>query len=199
MTDIVEYKRLIRKQLRAKARNISRDELYRQAKRVFSQIERLPLFADAVNIAAYSALRDELPTLPFLARWNEEMGKNVWLPRVNGECLDLVKVDFNDGEPVNLMKMPPFDILEPIGEGLTDLTTINLFIVPGMAFDRERNRLGRGKGYYDRLLADIEVPLIGVARDNALFDAIPHEPHDRKMDFIITSSECVGSKRCRSW
>ena len=68
---------------------------------------------------------------------------------------------------------------------------IDLIIVPGVAFDRQRNRLGRGKGFYDRLLSTLNVPKIGISYDFQLKDQIPVEPFDRKMDLIITEKEII--------
>ena len=68
---------------------------------------------------------------------------------------------------------------------------IDLTIVPGVAFDRQHNRLGRGKGFYDRLLSTLDVPKIGICYDFQLKDQIPAEPFDRKMDLIITEKEIL--------
>ena len=68
---------------------------------------------------------------------------------------------------------------------------IDLIIVPGVAFDRQHNRLGRGKGFYDRLLSTLDVPKIGICYDFQLKDQIPAEPFDRKMDLIITEKEIL--------
>ena len=86
-----------------------------------------------------------------------------------------------------------FDILEPETTPILPETSYpELLIVPGIAFDRQLNRLGRGKGYYDRLLSQPDTPAIGVAFSFQLRDRIPTEPHDRKMTRIITDSEIVG-------
>lgn len=61
----------------------------------------------------------------------------------------------------------------------------------GVAFDRQHNRLGRGKGFYDRLLSTLDVPKIGICYDFQLKDQIPAEPFDRKMDLIITEKEIL--------
>ena len=63
---------------------------------------------------------------------------------------------------------------------------LDLIIVPAVAFDRRGNRLGRGKGFYDRLLQKAKCPKIGIAYHFQLLDEIPAEPHDIPMDKIIT-------------
>jgi 5-formyltetrahydrofolate cyclo-ligase len=80
-----------------------------------------------------------------------------------------------------------FGIGEPTGPIWTDLDAIQIIIVPGVAFDRSGNRMGRGRGFYDRMLKSTVGALkIGIAYDFQMLDEIPVEPHDVKMDRIIT-------------
>ncbi len=71
----------------------------------------------------------------------------------------------------------------------------NLILVPGMAFDLEGNRLGRGLGFYDRILANISRLKCGVCHDGQLFPKIPSESSDVRLDFVLTPSKLV---RCKS-
>lgn len=82
------------------------------------------------------------------------MGKwqKLYLPRVNGDELDILPYS-----PESLHK-GAFSILEPDGNECTDVDTLDLIIVPAVAFDRRGNRLGRGKGFYDRLLQKAKCP-----------------------------------------
>ncbi|HQG08910.1 MAG TPA: 5-formyltetrahydrofolate cyclo-ligase, partial [Dysgonamonadaceae bacterium] len=72
-----------------------------------------------------------------------------------------------------------------------DFDSIDLIIVPGVAFDRKLNRLGRGKGYYDRLLSQLKSPKIGICFDFQLLESIPVEDWDIKMDMIVAQNEIV--------
>ena len=58
--------------------------------------------------------------------------------------------------------------------------------MPGVAYDPEGNRVGRGKGYYDRLLAGARATKIGIAYDFQVVDSIEAEPHDVRVDVVIT-------------
>ena len=90
------------------------------------------------------------------------------------------------------LKTGVFGILEPSEDcEAVPESEIDLIIVPGVAFDRQHNRLGRGKGFYDRLLSTLDVPKIGICYDFQLKDQIPAEPFDRKMDLIITEKEIL--------
>ena len=84
-----------------------------------------------------------------------------------------------------------FGISEPQAAEI-DPCTVDLVIVPGVAYDRQMNRLGRGKGYYDRLLAGISAPCIGICFDCQLVGRVPAESHDRPMDAVITPSVLIA-------
>jgi len=77
---------------------------------------------------------------------------------------------------------------EPSGELFTDFDRITLAIIPGMAFDHQGNRLGRGKGYYDRLLPQLSHAYkLGLCFPfQLLTEEIPHEPHDCRMDEVFS-------------
>ncbi len=71
----------------------------------------------------------------------------------------------------------------------------NLILVPGIAFDLKGNRLGRGAGFYDRILANVSRLKCGVCHDGQLLPEIPSEPSDVRLDFVLTPSRLV---RCKS-
>ena len=73
-------------------------------------------------------------------------------------------------------------------DGPETIAGADLVLVPAVAVDRRGNRLGRGKGFYDRLLSSTKATKIGVAYEFQLVDSIPTEPHDVKMDLVITQS-----------
>jgi 5-formyltetrahydrofolate cyclo-ligase len=80
-----------------------------------------------------------------------------------------------------------FQIEEPQGDDTVDIAKIEMIVVPAIAYDRRGNRVGRGKGYYDRLLASTKATKVGVGYDFQLLDEeIPAEPHDVAVDMVIT-------------
>jgi 5-formyltetrahydrofolate cyclo-ligase len=84
-------------------------------------------------------------------------------------------------------------ILEPPENELVAPKDLDMIFVPGLAFDRNGERLGRGAGYYDRLLAepDIRAVLCGVCYDVQVMDCVPHEPRDHRVDMLVTESELL--------
>lgn len=127
----------------------------------------------------YYSLPDEVQTHDFVEKWRGK--KNILLPVVVGDDLELRtytgRQELSEGA---------FHIDEPTGRTFTDYDAIDLVIVPGVAFDNNGNRLGRGKGYYDRLLPRIRAHKIGICFPFQLVKEIPTEPFDKKMDKIIS-------------
>jgi 5-formyltetrahydrofolate cyclo-ligase len=74
------------------------------------------------------------------------------------------------------------------------LDKFDLVLVPGLSFDASGNRLGRGKGFYDRILSKASGVKCGVAYDFQLVENIPVELHDAKIDFIVTPKRCIKMK-----
>ena len=132
-------------------------------------------------IILYSALPDEVPTQTLMAELVAQ-GKTVLLPRVINEK-DMELRCYT--APQDLQK-GAYGILEPTGERYTDYEAIDVAIVPGMAFDAEGHRLGRGKGYYDRFLSRVPyLYKIGLCFSWQLVDHVPCDEHDVVMDEVI--------------
>lgn len=155
--------------------------------KIMERLEESNLFQQASCMALYHAIPGEVQTAAFIAKWYQQ--KKLLLPVVVGNDLQLVHYTGDAS-----LKAGAFGILEPIGvSSPVPEEAIDLIIVPGVAFDRQLNRLGRGKGFYDRLLATLNVPKIGICYDFQLKDNIPAEPFDHKMDAILTESQYLLS------
>lgn len=139
------------------------------------RLESHALFRAAHTVLLYSSLPDEVDTHTFIRRW--EGRKRILLPVVVSDSELELRVYTGSSN----MRRGAFNIDEPAGAAFTDYGSIDLAVIPGVAFDRHGNRLGRGRGYYDRLLAWLGragVPTIGVCFDFQKLDAIPAETHD---------------------
>ena len=175
-------KQEIRKEIKRVKLNISKEGKEAAAIEVMNKIEALPQFIGAKNILLYNALPDELPTECMLNKWDKE--KNLFLPVVDGENLIIKRYD------KEFVRVGAFGIIEPLGDNV-DSKIIDFIIVPGVAFDKNLNRLGRGKGYYDRLLSESNAFFAGVGYHIQVLDNIPVEEHDIKMNCIITEREIL--------
>lgn len=126
----------------------------------------------------YHSLPDEVRTWDFVDRWCGS--KRVLLPVVVGDDLELRLYTGRDS-----LRLGMYNILEPVGPLFTDYDSIDLAVIPGVAFTRDGVRLGRGKGYYDRLLPRINSPKIGICFPFQILDFIPTEPFDVRMDDVV--------------
>ena len=137
-------------------------------------------FLAAKTVLLYHSLSDEVDTHQFVEEWCKK--KQLLLPVVVGE--ELVLRHFQN---VDELKTGSFGIAEPTGPLFTDYDQIGFVAVPGMAFDKNGHRLGRGKGFYDRLLPQLtNAYKAGICFPYQIVDEVPVEPTDITMDGIIT-------------
>lgn len=180
----VSSKQALRNRIAAKKNTFSETEFRVFSSEVISMLELTSLFQDATCILSYYSILGEVETHDFIDKYHED--KCFILPVVRGNELALKKFT----SPEEMIKSS-FGIFEPTGGDFVDFDRIDLVLVPGVAFDRELHRLGRGKGFYDRLLPLIQAPKIGVCFDFQLFDHIPYDKHDVKMNMIVSQNEIV--------
>lgn len=173
-------KQELRHRIRTQKSLLTDAERRRAANAVFAAVERTAAFLLADRILMYNSLSDELSTREFIDKWASR--KRFFLPRVNGVNLEILPYDRTR------MHLGAFHIEEPDGDEMVDPDSVELIIVPAVAMDRRGNRLGRGKGFYDRLLARTRATTIGVGYDFQLVAEIPVEPHDSPLDFVITET-----------
>ncbi|MDE7411965.1 MAG: 5-formyltetrahydrofolate cyclo-ligase [Paramuribaculum sp.] len=176
-------KESIRRRVKARKQLLIETERIKAAESVFRRLEQLAAFHVSEKILMYHSLPDELSTISFLDKWHNS--KRFFLPRVNGVNLDILPYEQTS------LKIGAFHIEEPTGNDISDISEIELIIVPAVAYDRKGNRVGRGKGYYDRLLAESNALKIGIGYDFQLVDEIDTEEHDIPVDIVITESDTL--------
>lgn len=173
----------VRKLIRELKRAVPLEEKLRRSEHIMCQVEKLPEFQKAHVVLLYWSMTDEVQTHSFVNRWYNE--KVLLLPCVDGDDLRLRQYT----GPDCMVAGEQFGIGEPNASlpEYTDLDKVEMIIVPGVAFDPTGNRMGRGRGFYDRLLKSTPNAIkVGVAYDFQMLDTLPVEPHDVKMDLIIT-------------
>jgi 5-formyltetrahydrofolate cyclo-ligase len=171
-------KKTLRQNIRALKKQHSQEELLAQSKKILQRLEEHPRFLQAKKVMLYASLPDEVQTLDFIETWRHR--KSIILPTVVGD--DIIPVELADN--VTFVE-GDFHIPEPQSHPYSG--GFDLIVVPGMAFDSNGHRLGRGRGYYDRFLAQHpQVPTIGLCFDFQLLPEVPSEPHDRIINEIIS-------------
>ena len=167
--------------MRELKRAVPLDEKLRRSESIMHKVEALPEFQKAHVVLLYWSMADEVQTHAFVEKWYKD--KMLLLPCVDGDDLRLRQYT----GPECMIAGEQFGIGEPTGEEFVDLDRVELIIVPGVAFDRQCNRMGRGRGFYDRLLKSTPNALkVGVAFDFQLLDEIPTEPFDVKMNHVVS-------------
>lgn len=173
----------IRRQVKVRKSILTQEERQAAADTVFEIIETTAAFMLSDHILMYNSLADELPTHAFFDRWSTR--KHFYLPRVNGVNLDILPYDKSK------LHLGAFNIEEPDGDDIVDLSIIELIIVPAVAYDRHGNRVGRGKGFYDRLLAETRAVTMGVAFGCQLYDEIEPDEFDVPVQYVITDKGII--------
>jgi 5-formyltetrahydrofolate cyclo-ligase len=155
---------------------------------IVEKVMALPVFKSAGTILFYASSRGEVDTFALMQR-AMELKKRVALPLVRKEERHIIAVLIKS---LTELKAGSYGIQEPLDvpQNYLSADELDLVIVPGVAFDRQNNRLGRGAGYYDRFLSKLpaRVPTIALAYDLQVVDAISGiEAHDRPVTQVITN------------
>ena len=138
-------------------------------------------YKDAKVVALYKSLQSEVDTTNLIKDCFEK-GKVVLLPKIENDLMNFYKVDEDE-----ILFKSSFGVEEPLGksEKLNKPDEIDLMIVPGVGFDKENNRIGFGKGYYDKYLQNLNIKTIGICFKEQIIDKLPHDEFDIRMNKII--------------
>lgn len=171
--EIREAKKSIRKRIRA----IRESSVAFDSSSIVSGLQTLPEWKAASTVLLYHPLPGEVDLRPLLG----VPGKRIVLPLVSGE--DLLLKEYAPGSLVRGFA----GIEEPAASAPdVDPSEIGLAVIPGVAFDSACRRLGRGRGFYDRLLPKLGCPLAGVAFSWQMVEAVPSDPWDVPLDILVT-------------
>jgi len=189
MTDaLANNKTVLRQQVRARLRALPVEQSRADSQRVCERLFTLPIWKRARIVLLFAPLRDEPDILPVISAALKE-GKEVSLPK-----LDPAGIGYDACPIMGLEDLSPgkFGILEPRDTStVTALNRLDLVLVPGIAFDSSGGRLGRGKGFYDRLLPAVNGLKCGVAFDEQIVDAVPVGPMDVRLNCILTPTRWI--------
>ena len=187
--NISESKNALRKEIRLRLKAMTPEQRATASGRACALLEQQAAWKRASLIFFYAPLPEELDIWPLLGD-SLAAGKTVALPRFDSatqryvacQIQDLAK-DLHHGQ---------FGIREAAGHCAPVVSNrLDLILVPGVAFDLQGRRLGRGKGFYDQMLATVRGTTCGVAFDEQIVDTIPVEPHDVHLNCILTPTRWI--------
>jgi len=188
--DGMKMKDRLRKSIEKKRNTLSTSDVLEKSSRIKKRIFEMDLFRDAQTILFYVSYGNEVYTHDMIKE-SISLGKTVVVPKSVTKNNALILSRLTDW---NNLEVGAYNILEPKQESIeqVDVESIDLIIVPGVVFDESGNRIGHGKGYYDRLLNDSQnIPNIGLAFELQMIDNIESEKHDEKIDVIITEDRIM--------
>jgi 5-formyltetrahydrofolate cyclo-ligase len=184
----LKEKQAIRQTIQEKRDLIPSEERKIKTQEISKRFYSLKEYRDAKNILIYYPFRSEVDTTVIIKRIIAD-GKKVILPRVSGKALELfyikdIKKDLKPGA---------YGIMEP-DRGLcvpAKYTEPDLVVVPGVGFDRHKDRLGYGGGFYDRLLPKLSknIQKIALCFQVQIVDLLPSFAHDIRVDKVISENE----------
>jgi 5-formyltetrahydrofolate cyclo-ligase len=193
--DLAAAKAALRTEMRERLRQVTPAVREPASRRVCEALRALPAFQKARALCFYMPLRTEVDIMP-LAAGPLVAGQLLLLPRYNADsgAYDMVPVT----ELATQLVSGNYGILEPRPElPVADSHTLSdsgvTWLVPGLAFDRAGHRLGRGRGYYDRLLAGRAGCKVGVAFQWQLVASVPVTADDVRVDVVVTDRQAADA------
>ena len=185
--DLIKEKQELRKKYLLIRKNIKNKQ--EKSNMIINKLIQEQSFINAKVIALYKSLNNEVDTNE-LIKYSLELKKIVVLPKVIENELVFYKIEKNE-----LLEKSSFGVFEPISNNDNRFSKekIDLVIVPGICFDLERNRLGFGKGYYDRFLCNTFIKSIALSFDEQIVstEIIPVNEFDVKVNSVITDKKII--------
>lgn len=171
----------LRKEIRNRKRQFTSQQLHELSFPVIMQLLSHPRIKAAHTVMLYYSLPDEVDTHTLVDSLLMNR-KRVVLPRVTGDGTMELRLYTGPRD----LTAGAYGIMEPTGDVFADYNAIDIAVIPGVAFDRRGNRLGRGKGFYDRFLQRLaHTYKIGVCFQFQIAGHIPTDRHDIRMDDVI--------------
>lgn len=194
-------KRSLRKNIAACVAEIPNPMKQQQISTVVQNLFASELYKKAQSVCIFLSMPGEFDTRHIV----EDMFKTkrkCYVPRVES-ATEMKMLQAFSSEDISSFPLSKWGIPEPPVDGKRDdamqCLDVDLFLVPGVAFDHSFNRLGHGRGYYDRFLNAMEVklqarqaklpPLVGLAFREQMVESVPMEPHDRRLDAVFFAEE----------
>lgn len=178
-------KKMTRNTIKEMRLALKKEEVMECSKACVSKVLQFPELIEAKTVCVYMPTGNEIDTTEII-RYCKENGKRLAAPRVNGDTMEFYY--FTDETD---MEQGAYDIWEPTGTEAVD-DEESLVIMPGVAFDLSCNRIGYGKGYYDRYLsAHPHMKKVALAYDFQIVGRIKREVHDVRPDVVVTESRVI--------
>lgn len=192
----INDKETLRTDLRQRLAAMSAEDVHLQSQQAASLLASTKVFQRAKALMIFLPLEHEIDACPIALRaW--QAGKTVTAPLVNHNQKRMMPVELCSlDEPMDIDR---YGVRTPRTGEVFPIEMIDLVITPGLGFDRQGHRIGRGGGYYDRFLAhrDFKGVICGLALDEQIVTGVPTDEHDAKIDMLVTSNEVLRFRNGR--
>ena len=180
----INDKKILRRQMKKQREGMSREEMFSKSEQIFEQLITVPEYKRSDKIYTYVSMNNEVDTI-MLIDYSLSIDKRVFVPKVIGNHMEFYEIS-----DISELSSGYFGIYEPDINGKEpDYSRTGFMCMPGLAFDLSFNRLGYGRGFYDRYLAqENRLYKAALAYSCQLVPAVFAEPTDVKTDMIITES-----------
>jgi 5-formyltetrahydrofolate cyclo-ligase len=193
MTPVKKLKSDLRLAMRQALQNKTEKSREADSAKLCARLKEQSFFQNARSVLFFASLPEE-PDLWALLKETLATNKMAALP-----CFDADNQRYHPRRVKDIhveILSGKFGIREPAPTGIAmPLDDLDLVLVPGIAFDLHGHRLGRGKGFYDRMLQDFKGKKAGIAFDEQIVETVPAEKNDVKMDFILTPTRCITLRK----
>lgn len=188
-TELSARKTALRNQIRAVLETISAGVRDAASAQTADRLRAQPIWKSAKSVLLFAPLSDEPHLWPVVAE-GLAAGKLVALPRYVSRARGYVACQLEN--LIGELAFGKFRVREPLPScPEVPMDRLDLVLVPGVAFDLRGGRLGRGRGFYDRLLTEVRGVKCGVGFDEQIVAEVPAENHDVRMDIILTPTQWV--------
>lgn len=192
--DILSQKKELRKEAKSYRKSLSENDRLDKSNAIINNLKALKDFQKAEVFLMYASLPDEVETLSLIRELTEKGKKSVYCPVTQGDEMEFYRILSLDD-----LKEGNFHVLEPeaLKESFLELQNDVHYcmLMPGLMFDKRGNRLGYGKGYYDKYLArvpkGVNFTTIALSYEAMVKDAIPAEETDWRADYVVTENEVI--------
>ncbi|MHC5002708.1 MAG: 5-formyltetrahydrofolate cyclo-ligase [Planctomycetota bacterium] len=193
-----EFKADLRSRMRAHMRAMPEQRRHEASAAACSRLVKLEAFQHASVVMLYMPLATEVDLTPAAVRCFQ-LGKTVCVPKVDWERRDMAAVEVSSFDD-HVMDIDEHGLRSPHRGHPLLPKSIDLVVVPGLAFDAHGNRLGRGGGYYDRFLRRLRhaATTVGLAFDFQIVDLVPADDRDMSVDLVVTERRVVLADSSRS-
>lgn len=183
----METKDKLRKKILSKRNALSLEDVKKNSLVIREKLTSTEIYKQSKVVFIYMDFKNEVMTLDLIEGMLSEK-KRVVIPYTDTYNTVLIPSEITG---LTDLKLNPFGYYEPKSICPVNIDEIDLVIVPGVVFDKTLNRVGFGKGYYDRILSKLKpaAKKIAIAHDFQVLNSIPTEDHDIKMDMLITEAD----------